>query len=90
MAAEPADDLTRISGIGPRLQASLNADGITRLAQIARLTVKQAAALDARLGLRGRVARQGWIEQARALTQAQERPQARTTASDKPAAASGD
>ena len=69
-AKEIADDLKRIAGIGPKLEASLNAAGISRYAQIARLTVKQATALDARLGLRGRVARDKWIEQAKALMQA--------------------
>jgi poly(3-hydroxybutyrate) depolymerase len=65
----PADDLKRIAGIGPKLEASLNAAGITRLAQVARLTVKQATALDVRLALKGRVARDKWIEQARGLLQ---------------------
>ena len=67
--SDPADDLKRIAGIGPKLEASLNAAGIHRYAQIARLTAKQATALDARLGLRGRLAREKWIEQAKALMQ---------------------
>jgi len=82
--AEPADDLKRIAGIGPKLEASLNAAGIHRYAQIARLTVKQATALDARLGLRGRVAREKWIEQAKGLMQAE------VAAVSEPAAASAE
>jgi len=85
--AEPADDLKRIAGIGPKLEASLNAAGLTRFAQIARLTVKQQTALDARLGLRGRVAREKWIEQAKALMQ---EASAQASATPEPAPASAD
>ncbi len=70
--ATPADDLKRIAGIGPKLEASLNAAGIVRLAQLARLTAKQATALDARLGLRGRIGRDDWIGQAKRLLAATE------------------
>jgi poly(3-hydroxybutyrate) depolymerase len=63
----PADDLTRIAGIGPKLQADLQTAGITRLAQLARLTAKQATALDTKLGLRGRLAREDWVGQAKRL-----------------------
>lgn len=66
-AAPPADDLTRIAGIGPKLQASLNAAGVTRFAQLARLTAKQATALDTRLALRGRLTREDWVGQAKRL-----------------------
>ncbi|MCX5520959.1 polyhydroxyalkanoate depolymerase [Kaistia defluvii] len=85
--AEPADDLKRIAGIGPKLEASLNAAGFTRFAQIARLTVKQQTALDAKLGLRGRVAREKWIEQAKGLMQ---EPTAQLQASLEPAPVSAD
>jgi poly(3-hydroxybutyrate) depolymerase len=85
--AEPADDLKRIAGIGPKLEASLNAAGFTRFTQIARLTVKQQTALDARLGLRGRVAREKWIEQAKALMQEASAP---ASASPEPAPASAE
>ncbi|WP_354553605.1 polyhydroxyalkanoate depolymerase [Kaistia defluvii] len=85
--AEPADDLKRIAGIGAKLEASLNAAGFTRFAQIARLTVKQQTALDARLGLRGRVAREKWIEQAKALMQ---EASAQASATPEPAPASAD
>ena len=72
--AEPAqaDDLTRISGIGPKLQASLNAAGVTRLAHLARLTAKQATALDTRLALRGRLVREDWPGQAKHLLASKE------------------
>ena len=61
------DDLTRIAGIGPKLKASLNGAGVTELAQLARLTAKQTTALDTRLGLRGRIAREDWVGQAKRL-----------------------
>ncbi|BCP55959.1 hypothetical protein K32_45760 [Kaistia sp. 32K] len=68
----PADDLKRIAGIGPKLEASLNAAGIFRLAQIAKLTAKQATALDVRLALKGRIGRDDWIGQAKRLLSPQE------------------
>jgi poly(3-hydroxybutyrate) depolymerase len=62
-----ADDLTAISGVGPKLQTALNGAGIFHFWQIAALTDEQIAALDSRLDFRGRIARDGWIEQARSL-----------------------
>ena len=68
--AEPqgaADDLTAISGVGPKLQTALNGAGIFHYWQIAALTDAQIAALDSKLDFRGRIERDGWIEQARKL-----------------------
>lgn len=61
------DDLKAIKGIGPRLEAILKAHGIDSYAQIAKLTKKAAAELDAELSLRGRIEREQWVEQAKAL-----------------------
>ncbi|ATE63445.1 hypothetical protein [Rhizorhabdus dicambivorans] len=66
----PADDLTRIKGLGPKAQGVLNGIGIRHFAQIAALDPGQAAELDARLGaFKGRLFRDRWIDQARYLEQ---------------------
>jgi len=66
----PADDLTRIKGLGPKAQAALAGLGIHRYAQLAALDPAQAAEIDARLGaFKGRLFRDRWIEQARFLEQ---------------------
>jgi len=66
--SEPlADDLTRLTGIGPKLAAALAARGITTFAQLAAWTEENATAFDAELSLKGRVARDAWIAQARRL-----------------------
>jgi predicted flap endonuclease-1-like 5' DNA nuclease len=62
-----ADDLTRLTGIGPKLAAALAARGIRTFAQLADWTEEQAQAFDAELSLKGRVARDAWIAQARRL-----------------------
>lgn len=71
-AAERAnDDLKRISGIGPKLEQVLNGRGICRFAEIAALSKADVERLDSELGLAGRVVRDDWIGQAKALTGAQ-------------------
>lgn len=71
-APEPApaagDDLSRIKGLGPKLQALLPTLGITTFAQIAALDDAALDALDTRLGaFAGRPRRDSWVEQARFL-----------------------
>ena len=71
-AVEPAsgepDDLTRIKGVGPKLQAMLRNLGVTRYEQIAAWTPADIAAIDPHLGaFQGRIVRDGWTEQARYL-----------------------
>ncbi|MFC6444663.1 NADH:ubiquinone oxidoreductase [Shinella zoogloeoides] len=65
--AAKADDLKAISGIGPKLEQVLNGMGLRRYADIAALTDADAARIEAELGLDGRIARDGWVEQARTL-----------------------
>ena len=69
MAAAPAgDDLARIKGLGPKLQALLPTLGITSFAQIAAMSDADLAALDSKLGpFAGRPAKDNWVEQARYL-----------------------
>ncbi len=64
-----ADDLKAISGVGPKLESSLNEAGIFHYWQIASLTAAQIEALDNKLDFRGRIARDNWIGQARALSE---------------------
>ncbi|WP_026619313.1 NADH-quinone oxidoreductase subunit E [Ensifer sp. WSM1721] len=62
-----SDDLKRISGIGPKLEQVLNGRGIRRFADIAALSEADVAKLDAEFGLNGRITRDDWIGQAKAL-----------------------
>ena len=62
------DDLSRIKGLGPKLQVLLPSLGLRTYAQIAALTQADLAALDPKLGaFAGRPARDGWVEQAQYL-----------------------
>ena len=61
------DDLKRIKGVGPKLETALNALGVFHYDQIANWSAAEAASADERLKARGRIARDGWIEQAKAL-----------------------
>ena len=62
-----ADNLKEISGVGPKLEATLNDLGIYTFAQIAGWTDAHVAWVDARLKFKGRIARDDWIGQARVL-----------------------
>jgi predicted flap endonuclease-1-like 5' DNA nuclease len=64
---EGGDDLTRLTGVGPKLALELAARGIRTFAQLADWTEDQAQAFDSELSLKGRVARDAWIAQARRL-----------------------
>ncbi|MFC0810080.1 NADH:ubiquinone oxidoreductase [Ensifer sp. P24N7] len=72
-AAGLANDLKRISGIGPKLEQVLKGRGIFRFADIAALSKADVERLDSELGLAGRVVRDDWIGQAKALTGAREK-----------------
>jgi predicted flap endonuclease-1-like 5' DNA nuclease len=64
-AAGPADDLSRLKGVGPKFVARLNELGITRYDQLAGLNANEAAHLDERLGpFQGRLASDRIVEQA--------------------------
>ena len=65
--APVADDLKRISGIGPRLEKVLNGMGIRTWADIARWTEADMREIDDKLGLDNRVLRDNWATQAKAL-----------------------
>lgn len=67
-AAEEPDNLLRLKGIGPKVNAILNELGVTRYAQIAAWTEEDIARIDPRLGnFSGRIVRDQWVDQARYL-----------------------
>jgi predicted flap endonuclease-1-like 5' DNA nuclease len=64
-ASGPPDNLQMLKGVGPRLAAQLNENGITRFDQLAGLGDTEIALLDARMGaFAGRIARDRLVEQA--------------------------
>jgi NADH-quinone oxidoreductase subunit E len=67
------DDLKAISGIGPKLEKVLNDLGIWTYAQIAAWDKGEVAWVDDHLGFKGRVDRDAWITQARAMTPSRRR-----------------
>ena len=66
-AAAGADDLKKLSGVGPALEKKLLAAGVTTFAQIAAWSPEDVAAIDEQLSFKGRIEREGWIEQAKEL-----------------------
>ncbi len=61
------DDLQRISGIGAKIERTLNRLGIYRYDQIATWAADEIDWVDEHLNFRGRIAREKWIVQARLL-----------------------
>lgn len=61
------DDLTAITGIGPRIGEVLNELGIFSYAQIAAWTPENETWIENHLSFKGRVSRENWVEQAKAL-----------------------
>lgn len=62
-----ADDLKKISGVGPVLEEKLNGLGIFHYKQIAAFTAEDIVAVDNELNFKGRIERDGWLEQAAEL-----------------------
>jgi len=61
------DDLTAITGIGPRIGEVLNELGIFKYAQIASWTPENETWIENHLSFKGRVSRENWVEQAKGL-----------------------
>jgi large subunit ribosomal protein L21 len=59
-----ADDLKRISGVGPKLESLLHENGVFHFDQIAAWTPAEIAYMDDKLSFKGRIERDGWIAQA--------------------------
>ncbi len=62
-----ADDLKKISGVGPVLEEKLNKLGIYHYEQIANLSVTEISAIDEALNFKGRIERDDWLDQAAKL-----------------------
>lgn len=68
-AATGADDLKKLSGVGPALEKKLNAAGVTTFAQIAAWGEADITEFDEKLSFKGRIEREGWVAQAKDLAQ---------------------
>jgi len=66
------DDLKLLKGVGPKLEQTLNELGFYHFDQIAAWTPEHVAWVDARLKFKGRIERDGWIEQAAKLAAGEE------------------
>ena len=62
-----ADDLKKIGGVGPKLESTLNELGIYHFWQIGEFTPDNVAWVDNYLSFKGRIDRDDWIGQAKAL-----------------------
>ena len=58
------DDLKKIKGVGPKLEGILHDMGVFHFDQIASWTAAEVGWVDERLKFKGRIDRDGWIEQA--------------------------
>ena len=68
MAKPPKpDDLKLISGVGPKIEGILNELGIYTYAQVAAWKKAERAWVDGYLNFRGRIDRDDWVRQAKAL-----------------------
>lgn len=66
-AVEGADDLKKLSGVGPALEKKLLEAGVTTFAQIAAWGEADIAEFDEKLSFKGRIEREGWVAQAAEL-----------------------
>ena len=66
-ATAGSDDLKQLSGVGPALEKKLHEAGVTSFAQIAAWGEAEIAEFDEKLSFKGRIEREGWVEQAKAL-----------------------
>lgn len=64
-----ADDLKKLKGVGPKLEQTLNELGFYHFDQIAKWTPEEVAWVDENLRFKGRIERDGWIEQAKILAE---------------------
>ncbi len=65
-----ADDLKKINGVGPKLEAALNSLGFYHFDQIASWSPSEIAWVDANLeGFKGRATRDEWVRQAKELSE---------------------
>jgi len=78
-----ADDLKMLKGVGPKLEQTLNELGFYHFDQIAAWGPAEVAWVDNRLTFKGRIERDGWIEQAGKLASGEETEFAKRAKKDK-------
>jgi large subunit ribosomal protein L21 len=71
-ATAGADDLKKLSGVGPVLEQKLIDAGVTSFAQIAAWGPAEIEEFDEKLSFKGRIEREGWVEQAKKLVAGEE------------------
>ncbi|HEY8384194.1 MAG TPA: 30S ribosomal protein S2 [Microvirga sp.] len=64
------DDLTKLNGVGPQLEKKLNEAGIFHYWQLAAMQANDIQSIDQQVKLNGRIERDGWVAQARAMIEA--------------------
>ena len=68
-----ADDLKMIKGVGPKLEQLLHRLGFFHFDQVSKWTADEVSWVDQNLeGFKGRVSRDGWVDQAKALAAGEE------------------
>ena len=67
VVASGQDDLKLLKGVGPKLEEKLHANGVSNFAQIAGWGPAEIADMDDKLSFKGRIDRDGWVEQAKIL-----------------------
>ncbi|MEE9313274.1 MAG: NADH-quinone oxidoreductase subunit NuoE [Rhizobiaceae bacterium] len=61
------DDLKMIAGVGPKIETTLNKLGIWKFAQVGAWKKAEREWVDGYLSFKGRIDREGWVKQAKAL-----------------------
>ncbi|SMP30582.1 NADH-quinone oxidoreductase subunit E [Shimia sagamensis] len=70
--ADAADDLKQLKGVGPALEKKLHENGVTSFAQIAAWGPAEIEDMDDKLSFKGRIERDGWVDQANLLAAGEE------------------
>ena len=65
VTASVSDDLKQLSGVGPALEKKLHAAGVKSFEQIAAWSAKDVEAINEKISSKGRVEKEGWIDQAK-------------------------
>ena len=60
-----SDDLKQLSGVGPALEKKLHAAGVKSFEQIAAWSAEDVEAINEKISSKGRVEKEGWIDQAK-------------------------
>jgi large subunit ribosomal protein L21 len=64
-ATSVSDDLKQLSGVGPALEKKLHAAGVKSFEQIAAWSSKDIEVINEKISSKGRVEKEGWIDQAK-------------------------